>query len=556
LGRKKVSSGLLEEKLSKFSTNKESQMTISISPQTKRNSKPHGHRKSKKQLSLHKPNGVIAPRVKKVGADHFAFVCVDPAKERSEWMMADYYGNLLIEPTTVEHQAAQLNMAVVRVQQAKITHHIEDMIVTVERTGNYHLPVQRAFKKAGFEVRIVHPFATKQFRQPADPGNKTDQTDLFAQHRAAVAGFGLCEPPLDPLYHELQLRIRHRRDLVEKSTALTCQIREHLNLAMPRYAVLFTDLLGNALAMKVASETGSPQSVIDLGMNGMITMLRTNNVRFQNRAVEKILAWARQAVQLESLDGARLHHAIWTDLYQLYENLQSKISELEQQIAGDLAATPYIRLLVIPGINVVSAADLAGEMGPIGNYANANAITGRCGLYPSRYQSDQTDNAGSIIRSTNRRLRGAIMRVADNLAKSNAFFRARAAVDESNNVDKRAARVRIAKTFSRLVIACVAGDSPLKHPCCTNRFSVIDKLRSFHYEHGTALDQALADLQSAVGQLPAKTCEMEAQAVSVILETQANSKRGPKKLGELLPSILAKLDAQAAHQTQGPTVSD
>ncbi len=376
-------------------------MTISISPQTKRNSKPHGHRKSKKQLSLHKPNGVIAPRVKKVGADHFAFVCVDPAKERSEWMMADYYGNLLIEPTTVEHQAAQLNMAVVRVQQAKITHHIEDMIVTVERTGNYHLPVQRAFKKAGFEVRIVHPFATKQFRQPADPGNKTDQTDLFAQHRAAVAGFGLCEPPLDPLYHELQLRIRHRRDLVEKSTALTCQIREH-----------------------------------------------------------------------------------------------------------------------------------------------------------PRYQSDQTDNAGSIIRSTNRRLRGAIMRVADNLAKSNAFFRARAAVDESNNVDKRAARVRIAKTFSRLVIACVAGDSPLKHPCCTNRFSVIDKLRSFHYEHGTALDQALADLQSAVGQLPAKTCKMEAQAVSVILETQANSKRGPKKLGELLPSILAKLDAQAAHQTQGPTVSD
>lgn len=531
-------------------------MTTSISPQTKRNSKPRSRRNSKQRSTLHKPNGVIAPRVKKVGADHFAFVCVDPAKNRSEWMMADYYGNLLIEPTTVEHQAAQLNTAVVRVQQAKVTHHIEDMIVTVERTGNYHLPVQRAFKKAGFEVRIVHPFATKQFRQPADPGNKTDQTDLFAQHRAAVAGFGLCDPPLDPLYQGLQLRIRHRRDLVEKSSALICQIREHLNLSMPRYAVLFNDLLDDAVAMKVASQTGSPQSVIDMGMDGLVTMLRTNELRFQKRTVEKILAWAQQAAQLESLDEGRLHHAIWTDLYQLYENLQSKISKLEQQIAGDLAATPYIRLIAIPGINVVSAADLAGEMGPICNYANANAITGRCGLFPSRYQSDQTDNAGSIIRSTNRRLRGAIMRVADNLAKCNAFFQARAAVDESNNVDKRAARVRIAKKFSRLVIACVAGDSPLTHPCCRDRFSVIDKLRNFHYEHGTALDHALADLQSAVGQLPTKTCKMEAQAVSVILETQANSKRGPKKLGELLPSILAKLNAQAAQQTQGPTVSD
>ncbi|MEZ6151282.1 MAG: hypothetical protein R3C09_14265 [Pirellulaceae bacterium] len=58
----------------------------------------------------------------------------------------------------------------------------------------------------------------RPFRQAADPGNKTDQTDWFAQHRAAVAGFGLCEPPLGPLYHELHLRIRHRRDLVGKST--------------------------------------------------------------------------------------------------------------------------------------------------------------------------------------------------------------------------------------------------------------------------------------------------------------------------------------------------
>ena len=46
---------------------------------------------------------MISPRVQKVGGEHFAIVCVDPAKHRSEWMMADYFGNLLIEPQTVEH---------------------------------------------------------------------------------------------------------------------------------------------------------------------------------------------------------------------------------------------------------------------------------------------------------------------------------------------------------------------------------------------------------------------------------------------------------------------
>ena len=100
--------------------------------------------------------------------------------------MADYFGNLLIEQQTLEHQAAFFRLAVEQIRQAQQEHDIQDLIVVVERTGNYHLPPKRAFAKAGFETRVLHPFATKQYRVPADPGNKTDGTDLSAQHRAAA----------------------------------------------------------------------------------------------------------------------------------------------------------------------------------------------------------------------------------------------------------------------------------------------------------------------------------------------------------------------------------
>ena len=69
------------------------------------------HKAKPRRLSLQKPNGVISPRVRKVGGEHFGIVCVDPAKLRSEWMMADYFGNLLIEPQTVEHQIAFFKIA-------------------------------------------------------------------------------------------------------------------------------------------------------------------------------------------------------------------------------------------------------------------------------------------------------------------------------------------------------------------------------------------------------------------------------------------------------------
>src|SRR5438132_11530609 len=45
---------------------------------------------------LGKPHGLLAPRVQAVGPEHFGIVAVDPAKARSYWMLADFYGRILI----------------------------------------------------------------------------------------------------------------------------------------------------------------------------------------------------------------------------------------------------------------------------------------------------------------------------------------------------------------------------------------------------------------------------------------------------------------------------
>ena len=85
--------------------------------------------------------------------------------------------------------------------------------------------------------------------------------------------------------------------------------------------------------------------------------------------------------------------------------------------------TPYVLLLVFPGINVVSAAEFAGEMGPITHYAHARAITGRAGLFPSRYQSDAVDvSDGPLVRCATARLRAAVLTIAGNLLKCNHYF--------------------------------------------------------------------------------------------------------------------------------------
>jgi hypothetical protein len=192
-----------------------------------------GKGRGRRRFQVHKPSGTLHPRVQAAGPEHFGVVSVDCAKDRSKWMLADFYGQILIPPTPVEHTRTDFEAALARLRGAVEDRRLTDLIIAVERTGRYHLPAQRAFAAAGFEVRIVHPFATKQFRQPADPGNKTDDTDLAALHRAAVNGFGLAERDLGPVHEQLRLLARHRRDLVRKAVVLRCQIQGVLEALMP-----------------------------------------------------------------------------------------------------------------------------------------------------------------------------------------------------------------------------------------------------------------------------------------------------------------------------------
>ena len=161
--------------------------------------------------SLQKPRGSIHARVQLVGPEHFGIVCVDCAKARSKWLLADFYGNVVVPPTPVAHNRVELDFMTSQVRRTCQERGLRDVIVAIERTGRYHHLVRDAFRRSQFETRIVHPFTSKRFRQPADPDNKTDDKDLAAIHRATTTGFALIEPQLDITWQTLQLLARHRR---------------------------------------------------------------------------------------------------------------------------------------------------------------------------------------------------------------------------------------------------------------------------------------------------------------------------------------------------------
>jgi transposase len=401
--------------------------------------------------------------------------------------------------------------------------------------------VQRAFAAAGFETRILHPFATKQFRQPVDPANKTDDTDLAAIHRATITGCALLEATRDQAWTELLLLVRQRRDLVRKGAALNCQIRDHLEAALPGFAACFDKLFHSPVPWHLLQHFPTAELMRQAGLTAICQSLRQAGVRFQQRTVQAVLDWAERAAPGDV--AAAQHRRIALAYYQDRQQKTQEIMALERELAGRLVHTPYVLLLSFPGINVVSAADLAGELGPIEHYANHKTINGRAGLRPSRYQSDQVDKAnGPLVRHCNRALRAVLLCIADNLIVSNHHFSVLAVQWAAQGKDPRHTRVKVAVRFTRIAFQMVAGRQVFRHPSIQGRHYILDKLSAFHRDHGTGAAQVLRDLQAAIGQIPAREHAAEAKPLAEELQRiQDGHRRGPQLLGEVLPIVLARL---------------
>jgi transposase len=505
---------------------------------------------------LGKPNGVIQPRVQAVGPERFGIVAVDCAKARSKWMLCDFYGNVLIPPTVVEHQRTALEMGTLQLREAFEKHGLRDHIVAVEMTGAYHRPVQRAFRRTGSETRLVHPFASRHYRMPAHGDVKTDDHDLEGIFRAAINGFGLLEPVRDETYLRLQLLSRHRRDLVDKRAKLQCQIRQYLERCMPGYSALFPDddLWAHATPMTIARRAGSAEAIRGARVSGVMQWLHEEKVRAQSRTVERVVAWAANAAEPDPL---RLHlTGVWQTLHDDWLAKTRQIARVEQELVEILVKTPYILLLSHPGIGVLSAADLAGEMGPIEHYAHAKAITGRAGLFPSRYQSDEVDRAdGPLAHHRNARLRAVWLRVADNLIKCNAHFRGKFQLWKQRGVDARDVRCRVANRAARTIFQMVSGRRLYHHPSRLDRGYVLDKLLTFHREHETPPHEILRDMRQAAEQIPRYEQAAEAEPLQRVYQRARRSRRpGPQAIGEVLLVVLARLGVGGLQwETEAPS---
>jgi len=499
--------------------------------------------RSARHVPGQKPRGCFQERVKQVSPEHFAIIPVDCGKPEARARVADFYGNVLLEPFTIQITRPGLEMAGCLIRHTMQKHGIQDCVCAVETTGRYHVPIARFFKQQQWDTRDVHPYTSSLIRRSSDLGTKTDDIDLAAIHRAAVDGLAMRPEVLDPDSMEWRLLVRHRRDLVEKAATLKIQLKETIHAYLPGYAGNWKadHFWDSPVAVTIATTFDSPQAVRDAEDKTFFQAARDANSVIQKRTIDRIRAWSHHAAPVD--EGAHMH---FRRAVSLWKDLQAKWAEIpgfELEMADFLCRGTCVRLLAFPGINVVTASDYGAELGPITNYANSKSIAGRAGLYPSRFQTSGTDHPnGRMVVRRNRRLRAALVRAARCLNCCNEYFLGISREYLKRHPDNDG-KIPIARAFSRLSYYVIAGDQLPMHAAMQSREKVLQKLLQFYHQRDADAARMTAALTTAMQQLPTKVLHAEHSSLASQYNEVKTQRRtgGVRRLSEVLPQILLRL---------------
>ncbi|MFO1044386.1 MAG: hypothetical protein U0941_21655 [Planctomycetaceae bacterium] len=195
--------------------------------------------------------------------------------------------------------------------------------------------------------------------------------------------------------------------------------------------------------------------------------------------------------------------------------------------------TSWILLLSHPGINVVSAAEVGGECGPIQNYACPKAITGR-GTVPLTLSKRQGGPRWKSL--TIPQCEDAPHSCSQpTIRQCNEYWRGKYNLWKSQGHDPRDLRCRVANRFTRTVFQMIAGRKIYQHRSRLDRGYIMQKLLEFLRDRQTPAATILTILKDAADQLPTTARAKKPSCWPTFNAKPPTDRRSePQELGSLL----------------------
>lgn len=313
------------------------------------------------------------------------FAGIDIGKHHHEALVLDSQGEPCGNSMSFSNTRAGIEALVKKLESSD-----EKVRVALESSGPYWLCLYDRLTSRGYDVVVINPLQTNAYRKAGIRRAKTDPIDAF--WIADLLRINRARSNQIPEAIRLQLRelSRFRFSLVDRIGDLKRKVISILDRVFPEYETLFSSVF-LASSRRLLQEASSAQELASFDLSELTEMLReSSRGRFKETKAREIIEQAKSSIGISFLaDAAQLEMQC---LLEQIHFLEEQIQQIDDHLPLLLdKADQY--LTTIPGIGVVLAATILGEIGDVNRFPELENLVAYAGIDPTVYRSGQFEAA-------------------------------------------------------------------------------------------------------------------------------------------------------------------
>ena len=333
----------------------------------------------------------------------------DVAKGKSVYCFLDEKRNVIRDATLIEHKKDEFDELFNFISKYK------NIVVIMESTSVYHLPVENYFRSKTIETIVMNPKLVKQYRDTLNK-SKTDKLDCFKIARCYLGTIDNLYQKQDE-YFMFNPLARQYWSLIEGQTRLKNRYRQLIEIVFPEFNLIFDDLYSD-LALNFIHDFPHPILFVDRRIDYLMNYLKEKNgttqaFRFKNKVL-KMKELAKNSLCYVSVDSLQIQNLIQT--IEMIQYHKQEIGKIKNQLVNNLKDTRLFKIInSIPGFGDFSTALFLAEVGDITRFEERKQFISFIGIDSITSQSGIASYHGPISKSGSKFARTILFNVVTTL---------------------------------------------------------------------------------------------------------------------------------------------
>lgn len=405
-------------------------------------------------------------------ADRILIVAIDIGKYTHKTLMTNVFQDVIVAPFEMDASMTGFGLLVKKIEEACRCHNFDEVVVGIETTAHYYEDLVRLCYEKGYSVTVINAATTAFEREALLNWSKTDNLDLAAIVHSILQGRGNPAIQMAQEIETLKKLTRFRRTLVGKLTTLKNQMYALLDTIFRELQGKSTKVNGERVYLKPFSTLDTkaalhiirhyphPTDILGLGEEGLYKLSREHNLKLRKGTVDCLLEFARDSISKpkECLEGELFQLNMVLDSREL---LEKQIKESESKIEDIFLQTDGAILLTIPGMGVVTAAELRAEMGQLDQFKSAKQLIKMAGTNPIVKQSGgHKATYGAISKQGRREFRCIVFLIGQICSSVNEDMRTHYVALKDKGKKTRQAYIAIGNRLLRVAFAMIRDGKP------------------------------------------------------------------------------------------------